>query len=219
MSADTGVLRRWRRLWELVSIYLPVMLMGVLALSTYWLVKNTPVAGPVEVARPARHEPDYFMRGFAVRTFDADGTLKSEVFGAEGRHYPDTDTLEIDQARIRSFNKDGRLVTATARRALSNGDGSEVQLFGDARVVHDGRSAQPGATVADTRMEFRSEFLHAFMNDERVQTHKPVQIDRGRNRFTADSLDYSNIDRLANLQGRVRGVFAPRSPVPRKDGP
>ena len=75
------------------------------------------------------------MRRFSVKTFDAAGHIKSEVYGTEARHYPDTDTLEIDQPRIRSFNNRGELTVATARRALSNGDGSEVQLFGDAVVT------------------------------------------------------------------------------------
>ena len=149
----------WRRAWERISIYLPVLLMACLALGTYWLVKNSPLFGAPEAARPARHDPDYFMRGFAVRTFDGAGVLKSELFGAEARHYPDTDTLEIDQVRIRSFNEQGRLTTATALRGLSNGDGSEVQLFGNALVVRDG--LQNAAGQNDQRMEFRGEFLHA----------------------------------------------------------
>ena len=31
------------RAWDRLSIYLPVMLMAVLALLTYWLVRNTPI--------------------------------------------------------------------------------------------------------------------------------------------------------------------------------
>ncbi len=200
------------RAWERISIYLPVLLMALLALGTYWLVKNSPLFEAPETAKPARHEPDYFMRGFAVRTFAADGTLKSELFGAEARHYPDNDTLEIDQVRIRSFGPEGRLTTATARSALSNGDGSEVQLFGNALVVRDGLRSAAG--LVEQRMEFRGEFLHAYLNDERVKSHKPVTITRGTDKFTADSLAYDNIDRIANLQGRVRGVFGPRTAAP-----
>lgn len=35
-----------RLIWERASLYLPVLLMGVLALGTYLLVRNTPVFGP-----------------------------------------------------------------------------------------------------------------------------------------------------------------------------
>lgn len=193
----------WQRAWERVSIYLPVLMMGLLAMGTYWLVKNTPLLEATEAQRPLTHDPDYTMSQFAVRSFDASGKLKSELFGSEARHYPDTDTLEIDQVRMRSFNPQGLLTTANANRALSNGDASEVQLFGNAVVVRQGATPQAAAT------EFRSEFLHAFVATERLMSNKPVILVRGPDRFTADSLNYDHVDRIADLQGRVRGVLAP----------
>lgn len=200
------------RALDQLSIYLPVILMGVLALGTYWLVRNTPLLGPAEQQKPLVHEPDYFMRKFSVKTFDGAGRLKSEVFGAEARHYPDTDTLEIDKPRIRSINAAGLLTVATADRALSNGDGSEVQLFGNAVVVRDGGKDASGQAAPS--LEFRGEFLHVFVNAERIRSNKPVTLTHGTNRFTADSLDYDNLDRVMALQGRVRGVLAPRATQP-----
>ncbi len=135
-----------RAAWDRASLYLPIVLMGVLALGTYWLVRSTPVFAPPEPERPPLHEPDYFMKRFNVRTFDTAGRLKSEVFGLEARHFPDTDLLEIDQVRIRSFDVHGRLTTATARKAVTNADGSEVELMGDALVVREaasGKQASP----------------------------------------------------------------------------
>lgn len=196
-----------RAAWERLSLYLPVVLMGVLALGTYWLVRSTPMLIQPDQVAAARHEPDYFLRRFSVKTFDADGRLKSEVLGAEARHYPDTDTVEINQARIRSIDAQGRLTTATANRALTNGDGSEVQLFGNAQVIREPILNPAGPQQA--RLEFRSEFLHAFMDTERIKSHKPVEIVRGRDTFTADAMDFDNLDRVMQLNGRVKGVLVP----------
>jgi lipopolysaccharide export system protein LptC len=191
-----------------VSIYLPIILMGLLALGTYWLVRNTPLAAPVEGGKAASSEPDYFMRGFSVKTFDGSGRLKSEVMGTEARHFPDSDTLEIDQPRIRSINDKGLLTVATANRALSNGDGTELQLFGNAVVTRDAGTDTAGNPVPS--LQFRGEFLHAFMETERIKSHKPVTLTRGGDQFTADSMDYDNVDRVMDLRGRVRGVLTPR---------
>ena len=60
--------------------------MGVLALGTYWLVRSTPVFEAPAPDQPPRHEADYFMQKFSVKTFDASGRLKSEIFGTEARH-------------------------------------------------------------------------------------------------------------------------------------
>ncbi|ROZ66267.1 LPS export ABC transporter periplasmic protein LptC [Ramlibacter sp. WS9] len=192
--------------WERVAIYLPIILMGLMAMGTYWLARNTPTLGTPETQQPAKHEPDYFMRRFSVKTFDGAGHIKSEVYGTEARHYPDTDTLEIDQPRIRSFNGRGELTVATARKALSNGDGSEVQLFGDAVVTREATNAQGHERP---RLEFKGEFLHVFANTERVKSHKPVELTRGNDRFTADTMDYDNIDQVMELRGRVHGVLQP----------
>jgi lipopolysaccharide export system protein LptC len=201
-----------RRGWEGVAVYLPIILMGMMALGTYWLARNTPALGPAEAQRVASHDPDYFMKRFSVKTFDAVGRVKSEVYGTEARHYPDTDTLEIDEPRIRSFNARGELTVASARRALSNGDGSEVQLIGEAVVTREATSDPQGHVRP--RLEFRGEFLHAFLDADRVKSHKPVELTRGTDRFTADSLDYDNIDQVLELRGRVHGVLQPRGATP-----
>ena len=202
-----GAWRMLRSGWDRIAIYLPVLLMGLMALGTYWLARSTPAMVQAEAQRAATHDPDYFMRRFSVRTFDATGRLKSEVFGTEARHYPDTDTLEIDKPRIRAFNVRGELTVATAQRAISNGDGSEVQLLGDAVVTRDAVKAQDGSIRP--RMEFRGEFLHAFLETERVKSHKPVLLTRGTDQFTAETLDFDNLEQVMNLSGRVRGVLMP----------
>lgn len=196
--------------WDRMSVYLPIILMGVIALGTYWLARNTPTLGVAEPPRPLTHEPDSFMRGFSVKTFDPAGRLKSEVHGREARHFPDTDTLEVDQPRIRAINERGEVTVATAQRALTNADGSELQLFGDAVVTR----APAGTAPAAPTLEFRGEFLHAFLDTERVVSNKPVELKRGNDRFTGDSLDYDNLNRVLVLGGRVHGVLAPRGVQP-----
>ena len=151
------------------------------------------------------------MRNFSVKTFDAAGKLKSEVMGGEARHFPDTDMLEIEQVRIRSFDPQGRLTTATARQAITTTDATEVQLIGGAKVV---RTAVIDASGKEQpAMTFTGEFLHAFMDTERVKSHKPVELTRGKDIFTANSMDFDNKLRVMQLQGRVRGTLVP-APTP-----
>ena len=206
---DKGIWRSFLRLWDRIGIYMPLLLMGALALGTYWLVRNTPTFGSQPAAREPRHEVDYFMHKFTIRTFDEDGKLKSEIFGVEARHFADTDILEVDQARIRSINAKGLLTTATANKAYVNGDGSEMQLTGNARVVREVSKDEHGTELP--RLEFRGEFLHVFLNNERVKSHKPVLLIRGNDQFTGDTLAYDNLDQVALLTGRVRGILMPQS--------
>jgi len=208
-----SLLLRVRRVWDHMAVYLPIVLMGVMAMATYWLVRNTPLGSETGLEAAPRHVPDYFMRDFSVKVFDAQGKLKSEIVGTEGRHYPDTDTLEIDQIRIRAYSAEGRLTTAQSARGLINADGSEAQLFDKAVIVREAIQTAQGITLP--RSELRSEFLHLFANTEMVRTHLPVELMRGaRDRFTAERMTYDNLDRTLLLSGRVRGSLAARQTKP-----
>ncbi len=196
-----------KAIWEGFSIYLPIVMMASLALATYWLVRNTPLPFMPEPAKAIAHEPDYFMRRATVKIFDETGRLKSEVSGSEARHYPDSETLEVDQVRVRSIGPDGRVTVSTAHRGLSNDEGTEVQLMGNAVVVREPMTLANGKQLP--RVEFRGEFLHVFLNDERVRSHLPVVLIRGADQFTGDQFEYDNLEQVANLKGRVKGVLMP----------
>ena len=185
-----------------LSAYLPLVLMALLALGTWWVVQNTPRPdGPREAALP-RHEPDYTMQGFTLQRFGADGRLKVQLQGTQMRHYPDTDTLEIDGVTIRALSPDGGVTRAAARRALSNADASEVQLLGGAQVVREAvGDAQP--------IEFESEFLHAFLTTERLRSHLPVHLRQGTSDLRVGGIDYDNLTRTAKLSPPVRARFEP----------
>ena len=193
----------WRmRVLDAAATYLPLLLMGLLVLGTWWLVKNTPMDDPQSPAAPLRHEADYQMSNFVVQRFAADGAMLMQIEGRRMRHYPDTNTLEIDDARIRAIAPDGRVTLARANRALANADASEVQLMGAAQVLRDG-------VGGDVPTEFRSEFLHFFRPTERVSSHLPVTVKRGASEFRADAVVYDHLARVIELKGRVRAVFAP----------
>lgn len=193
----------YARAADLAAAYLPLAMMAVLAAVTWWLVQTAPSSEGPTVAAPPRHEPDYVMSRFSVQRFAPDGSLKTQIDGETLRHYPDDDTLEIDDARIRAIGENGVVTIASARRALANGDGSELQLFGDARIV------RPAAASA-AALEFRGEFFHAFRNIERVRSHLPVVVTQGQTRIRADGMEYDHLARVVDLKGRTRATFAPR---------
>jgi len=196
-----------QRARELLATYLPLLLMLALALGTWWLVKSTPSAQAPRGAAEPSSEPDYTMRNFVVERFDKDGRLKARIQGEQLRHYADTDRIEVDQARVRTVSADGRAMLAQARRAVTNGDGSEVQLIGDARVNGTGPRGEP--------IEFRGEFLHAFLNTERVRSHLPVVVVRDGSEFRAGGMDYDHLTGLLQLQGKMSATLLPSSGAPR----
>lgn len=201
------------RLRGLLSAYLPLLAMALLALASWWLVKNSPGAVGAAVERPLSADPDYTMNEFAVERFDAAGRLKLRIEGARMRHFPAVDRVEIDDARILAISPDGRPTRAHARLALGNGDGSEMQLLGAAEVS--------SAEADGVPLVLRSEFLHAFFVTERVKSHLPVDVRHGATQVRAAGLDYDHGQRRLDLAGPMRAVLPPRglpAPVARPPG-
>lgn len=210
------VLPWYRRALSGLTAYLPLLLMALVALATWWLVKNTPVFQGEKPAVAPRHIPDYTMRQFTVQRFAVDGSLRVQIEGDELRHYPDTDTLEVDNAQVRSISPDGHVTVASATKALSNGDGSEVQLMGHAHVV---REAYAAGNSIQEAVDFKGEFLHAFLRTEQVRSHLPVTITRGGTQFQGAAMTYDNLSRVMQFNGRVKATFPPAAEQPKPAPP
>jgi lipopolysaccharide export system protein LptC len=200
--------RRKRQLVDRLSIYLPVLLMGLLALASYWLLRSTPAADLPVPPKQVSGEPDYFMRRFSVKAFDAQGELKTRVSGTEARHFPASDKVEIDMARIRHIGDKGLPTLASARLVTTNGDNTEFVLEGDAVVVREAGTDADGQ--AQPRLEFQGEFLHVYLEPDRIVSDRPVTLLRGNDRLVADTLDYTGEDQVALFKGRVKVQLAPR---------
>jgi len=195
-----GVSRALDRLWQLVSLYVPLVLVAVLAAGVYWLVENTPVPPQPAMDRSKRLDPDYFMRGVSLQKFHADGTPMARLWGDEARHYPSTGALEIDRPRVHAVGETGQVLVATAQSGHSNADYSELKLHGDARIV---RQADAGC-LQWPRLELRSDFLHVYVNEQRVVTDRPAELLRDDARISANRLELDHRAGTARFDGKVR---------------
>lgn len=202
--------RRRAPWWDRISIYLPVILMGVLALGSYWLLRATPKAAEPEAEKPVGSEPDYFMRRFSVRSFDANGQLRAEVSGDEARHHPDDDRVEIDNGRLRQVDDSGATTVATAQRITTNDQNTRFLLEGNAVVVREGGVDAQGQPLP--RLQFRGEYLLVETGpQERISSDRPVELIRDGDRLSAERMSYDRERGVADFQGRVRVQLQPRA--------
>jgi lipopolysaccharide export system protein LptC len=194
----------WRRhrIWDHITIYLPVLLMAALAMGSYWIVKSAPEPEPAPAARPVVHEPDYFMRRFSMRAYHPTGSLRSEVVGQELRHYPDTRTLEVDHPRILATEADGSRTQATAQHLWANAEQTEFVLNTNAHVERSGQS--PGAR---DRLRFESHQLRLDTVQRVIESPMPVLLLRGANQITANSMHYNGQTGIAQFNGQVRATL------------
>lgn len=189
---------------------MPVALMALLALGSYWLLRATPAATGTSAPRAVEHQPSDVMRGFAVRNHGPDGSLRSEVRGQEARRFIDDGSLEMDHARIRAISDAGVLTTAEADRVWTDADHTQYVLQGNAVVVRHAARLPPAQVLE--RLEFRGDHLQVFTHERRVVSEQPVLLIRGAHRITAQRLDWADTERVAQLTGRVRALLATTRP-------
>ena len=188
-------------------LYLPVLLMGVLAFLTYGLLRNAPQPeAPMPELAP-RHVPDYTMGRVVLQQFQADGRPRARLQALEVRHYPDTQTLRFEQPVLLWHTPQGDKTSAKAVQGESNADGSEVTLWGDVRIE---RTAAPqGKTPAGPGLVVQTQTLFLDARRERMRTDQPVQLQRGNDRMEGQRLQYDHVTQQLDLSGKVRMSITP----------
>ena len=197
----------FRRTLDRLVLYLPAILMAVFALSSWWLVRSLPSFFNETTSPSVRHEPDYFLNYFSVKTFDSHGRLMRELSGEHAQHFPDTDTLDIQKVQLRGHSQEGQHVNAVADQALAKGDGTQVTLVGN---VHISQPASTSANGLRAATEMRSQEIKAFVKEERLVSDVPVEVRRGQDLFTAEKMQMNSKTGEYELSGRVRGTVHPR---------
>ncbi len=210
-AAGPWPLRLYVRAWDAMLGSLPVLLLAVLAGLSWWLVRSTPDPEAEAPERALRHEPDYTMQHFAMSAYGVDGRLQNRLSGEALRHYPDTQTLEIDAIRMVGFATDGQLLRGRAERGWSREDGSELRLSGKVLIQRERLLSQKVTAdgVDEDRLEFLGERLDVFPERKTLRSSLPVILRDRRSEVHGGTLDYDHVQRVAVLGGGVRGRFLP----------
>lgn len=202
MSPATQRPRRVRRWMDRLALYLPVLLMGALAALTYGLVRITPLPSATVEAPAPSQEPDYFFTDFSLRRYAPDGRLETELSGARAHHQPSGDSLEIAQPRLRHIDSQQRVTLAQARTAWTDSAGHQLRLQGDVQWQQAPQTDARGR--AHLGWVLRGEALQADTQQRWVVSDRPVQVQRGADRFSAQRMRLDDARRTLDLTGAVR---------------
>ena len=192
-----------RRALDSLALYLPGLVMAIFALGSWWLVRSLPTLLNDAPTKAVRQEPDYYLNQFSVQSFNSSGRLIKEISGKRAQHFPDSDTLEISDVVLQGVNPNGKRFNARADRALAKGDGSEMTLMGDVLLTQHASSKNNGLSP----IELRSQKLNTMTKEERLFSNVPVEIRRGQDVFTANSMRLNSQTGEYELTGKVRGVI------------
>jgi lipopolysaccharide export system protein LptC len=195
---------RLQVLIDKISLLMPVILMGLLALGSYWLYQNTPITKENKRKVILSSEPDYFLSDFSTRQYDANtNSLNSEIIGEIANHYPDRNELEIFKIQAKAVSPEGFVTHGTAEKAIRNPDGNQVQLVGKALITREPLDASKVADGKKTPINFAGEYLNIEIDKQKITSNKAISVTQGGNQFTANNLEYDNKTGIVDLGNGV----------------
>lgn len=189
------------RLRDLLSTYLPLLLMLLLAAMTWWLVRVTPVPGAARLAEPPSQAPDYILGDVELVRYRSDGSLMARIRAREVRHYPVGDRVELDSAWLMADHAEGALL-AQAERAVLTDEGQRIRLEGDVRLSR-------AATATQEAFDARTSVLDIDLQSGRAWTAEPVHWTQGSVQAHAAGLDFEQAGSRLQLKGPLQAQLKP----------
>ena len=191
---------------------MPLILMGALTLATFWLVqKNTPIEKSA-LERARLHEPDYTINDGALSALNEFGATKYRVLGKKVIHYDDDASIDIITPRMRLFQADKAPVTVKSDTGHLDGDLTILDLINNASIFRPAQAAT-ATEPATLRMLATSSYFKVLINDDIIETDKPITLEQGMSVMNStDGGIFNNVQQSMTLSGQVKGRIerAPR---------
>lgn len=191
---------------------IPLILMGTLTLLTFWLVQKVTPPEKSSLERVRLHEPDYTITNGALSALNEMGNTKYRVLGNKVIHYDDDASIDILTPRIRLFQPDKAPVTVKSDTGHLYGDLTILDLIDNASIFRPAQAAT-FSQAATLRMLASSTYFKVLINDDIIETNKPITLEQGISIMqSTEGGKFNNIEQSMTLLGQVKGRIerAPR---------
>jgi len=184
---------------------MPLILMGILTLITFWLVKKSNAPEGEVLERVRLHEPDYVITNGTLSALNEAGNTKYRVLGKKVIHYDDDASIDIATPRMRLFQLDKAPVTVKADTGHLDGDLTVLDLIDNAQIFRPAQAAT-ATEPATLRMLAQSSYFRVLINDDIIETDRPIRLEQGMSVMNSNvGGSFNNVDQSMVLSGQVRG--------------
>src|SRR5437868_8417268 len=122
-------------MYRLALRLMPLLLMALVAGSTFWLVQVNSPREENAGRQAKKHEPDYYMIRFSATDLAEDGSTKIRFTGDKMIHFEDDQTYEVTRPAMRAYQVQRPPVTGHADLGRMNAEATVIDLFGNAHIV------------------------------------------------------------------------------------
>lgn len=185
--------------------WLLVLLFGLLALASYWVLEITRNYG--DTGDTVRTRPDYFVENFNFVKIPPAGQTKFRIVGTQLVHYPNDDHADITLPVITSLDVTKPPMTARANRGMvkniADQTNSEVHLYKDVVLNR-------AKTKKTDHLQLNTDYLLAYPDKDTVETHFPVEIIADDIVTTGVGLKGNNATQQIEILKDVDSVIPPK---------
>lgn len=100
-----------------------------LAIASGWVFESIDLP-PILTKEKLRHSPDYFLKNFTATTMDITGKPAYQVKAQYLEHYPDDDSMKLQQPLFSFYSNNIKTWTAQANEAAITGGNEKIYLTG-----------------------------------------------------------------------------------------
>ncbi len=180
------------------SLWLPMAILLVLAVLSFWIERSVQVAPSGTPA--ARTDPEGIMENFEALRTDPAGRPQYRLSAKRLKHYTGSKLTELEAPRFVHLDPEAGEVSAVARQATVSPDGNEVDLRDDVNVV---RAAHAGQSA----MSLRTARLLVFPERDLLRAPGAVEIRDATLTLRANTMEYNARQRVIKLTGRVQARY------------
>lgn len=149
-------------------IALPLLLVLILALLTFWINQNVQENALLRIGHN-RHDPDYVVHNFVSSQTDAQGNMKFVLAAVELKHFPDADTSELQRPRFTQFGQNKPYTQMHSSRGYVSPDAEVIEMVDNVRVIRQ-------ATATKGEMELQTDKMTIEPDKEVASTQSEVTI-------------------------------------------
>lgn len=180
------------------SLWLPMALLVMLALLTFWIDQSVKEAGIRNGAN--LDEPDSIVESFLAVSTDVAGVPRYRLTARKLSHYSGNKLTVLDTPTLTHFHEKQGEMQISSNSASVTPDGEKVMFTGEVNIQRPATGGMEGMSMQTSYLEIQTEKNEAF-------TSQPVIIRQPGLQITASGLHLYADTRVLKLKGRVKAQY------------
>ncbi len=180
------------------ALWLPMALLVMLALLTFWIDQSVKEAGSRNEVN--LEEPDSIVESFLAVSTDAAGVPRYRLTAEKLSHFSGNKLTLLDNPRLTHFHEKQGEMQISSSKASVTPDGERVVFTGQVNLL---RPAAEG----ENEMSMQTSYLEVQTGKNEAFTGQPVVIRQPGMQITAAGLHLFADTRVLKLKGRVKAQY------------